>query len=48
MVATYPSHARGIAFRRRVIGGHTAMRFSGAEVDHPWGRRVAFRFDNAG
>ena len=47
-VATYPTHAQGIAFWRRVIGATTSMRFSEGEVDHPWGRRVAFRFDNGG
>jgi predicted acetyltransferase len=47
-VVTYPSHERGIAFWRRVIGEYASMRFSEGEVDHPWGRRVAFRFDNAG
>ncbi len=47
-VVTYPSHARGIAFWRRVIGDCASMRFSEGEVDHPWGWWVAFRFDNGG
>jgi len=46
-VVTYPTHPRGIAFWRRVVGRYTSMRFSEEELDHPWGRRVAFRFDNA-
>lgn len=45
-VVTYPAHRRAIAFWRRAIGRSTSMRFSEAEIDHPWGRRVTFRFDN--
>jgi predicted acetyltransferase len=45
-VVTYPAYARGIAFWRRVVGGYTAGRHVEAEGDHPWGRRVAFTFDN--
>lgn len=45
-VVTYPTHLRAIAFWRRVISRYMAMRFAEDEVDHPWGRRVAFRFDN--
>lgn len=45
-VVTYPTHERGIAFWRRVVGRYTSMRHTEAEMDHPWGRRVAFRFDN--
>lgn len=49
-VATHPNHPRAIAFWRRVVGGYTSGRFSEAEIDHPWGRRVTFRFgsDNDG
>lgn len=43
-VVTYPGHARAIAFWRKVIGRHTAMRFTENELDHPWGRRVCFHF----
>ena len=43
-VVTYPNHPRAIAFWRKVIGRHTAMRFSESELDHVWGRRVCFRF----
>ena len=47
-VVTYPSHDRGIAFWRKVVGRYgNARDCSEAEVDHPWGRRVAFRFDNS-
>lgn len=45
-VVTYPRHARAIAFWRRVVGRYTAQRFMEAELDHPWGRRVVFRFEN--
>lgn len=46
-VVTYPSHLRAIAFWRRVISAYTSMQFVEQEVDHPWGRKVAFRFDNS-
>jgi predicted acetyltransferase len=46
-VVTHVTHLRAIAFWRRVVRRYTSMRFSEDEVDHPWGRRVAFRFDNA-
>ncbi|MEM7738560.1 MAG: GNAT family N-acetyltransferase, partial [Deinococcota bacterium] len=46
-VVTYPTHLRAIAFWRRVISQYTSTNFSEAEVDHPWGRKVAFHFDNA-
>ncbi|MDA0242944.1 MAG: hypothetical protein OT477_05980 [Chloroflexi bacterium] len=46
-VVTYPTHLKGILFWRRVIGQYTAMQFSEEEIDHPWGRKVAFHFDNA-
>ena len=45
-VVTYPTHQRAIAFWRRVVGRYTT-RYTEAEVDHAWGRRVAFRFNNA-
>lgn len=45
-VVTYPTHLRALAFWRRVISRYMAMRFSEDEIDHPWGRRVSFRFDN--
>ena len=46
-VVTYPTHLRAIVFWRRVVSRYRSMRFSEDEVDHAWGRRVAFRFDNA-
>lgn len=46
-VVTYPTHLRAIAFWRRVVSQYTSRRFSEDELDHPWGRRVSFRFDNA-
>jgi predicted acetyltransferase len=45
-IVTYPAHGRAIAFWRKVVGRYTTMRFSEEELDHPWGRRVSFRFDN--
>jgi len=47
-VVTWPTHARAIAFWRRVVISYTSSGHSEQEVDHPWGRRVAWRFDNAG
>jgi aminoglycoside 6'-N-acetyltransferase I len=46
-VVTYPTHLRARAFWRRVVSRYTSMRFSENEIDHPWGRRVSFRFTNA-
>ncbi|TWT43284.1 GNAT family N-acetyltransferase [Botrimarina hoheduenensis] len=46
-VVTYPTHSRAITFWRIIIGRYTSMRFSEQELDHAWGRKVAFRFDNA-
>lgn len=45
-VVTNVPNRRAIGFWRRVIRGYTAAQFSEGEIDHPWGRRVAFRFDN--
>ncbi|MEM9818726.1 MAG: hypothetical protein AAF827_20275 [Cyanobacteria bacterium P01_D01_bin.6] len=45
-VVTWPTHARAIAFWRRVISHYVSNRYSESEIDHPWGRRVAFSFDN--
>ena len=47
-IVTWPSHARAIAFWRRVVRSYASNGHSEEEVDHPWGRRIAFRFDNAG
>ncbi|HCK64925.1 MAG TPA: hypothetical protein DHW49_01545 [Anaerolineae bacterium] len=46
-IVTYPSHLRAIKFWRRVVGRYTSMQFTEEELDHPWGRRVSFRFDNS-
>src|SRR5690606_29504234 len=45
-VVTYPTHVRAIKFWRRVIGQYTKDKFTEEELDHPWGRRVSFRFNN--
>ena len=46
-VVTWPTHDRAIAFWRRVLGRYKEARnVSEAEVDHPFGRRVAFQFEN--
>lgn len=45
-VVTYPTHRRAIAFWRRVIAGYTSNRYTEQELDHPWGRRVSFRFES--
>jgi len=47
-VVTWPTHARAIAFWRRVVGSFVSTRHSETQVDHPWGRRVAWTFDNSG
>jgi predicted acetyltransferase len=46
-VVTYPGHRRAIAFWRRVIDGYSRGVFLEKEMDHPWGRKMVFRFDNA-
>lgn len=45
-VVAVPGDDRAIAFWRRTIGRHTGERFTQVEADHPWGRRVIFRFEN--
>lgn len=45
-VATYPTHARAVSFWRGVLRRH-GVTYSESEGDHPWGTRVAFRFDNS-
>lgn len=45
-VVTYPNHLRAIAFWRRVVSRYMSMHFLEEEIDHPWGRRVSFRFNN--
>jgi aminoglycoside 6'-N-acetyltransferase I len=48
VIVTWPTHARAIAFWRKVVSRHTPNRHSEQEVDLSWGRRVALSFDNAG
>ena len=45
-VATWPSAARSIAFWRKTVPTCTEGEVRETEEDHPWGRRVVFRFDN--
>lgn len=44
-VVTYPNHVRAIHFWRKTISAHTSGRFSEAEADHVWGRKVVFGFE---
>jgi aminoglycoside 6'-N-acetyltransferase I len=46
-VVTWPNHARAIAFWRRVVSRYSQNRFTENEVDHRWGRRVSFHFENS-
>jgi len=48
VIVTWPTHARAIAFWRRVISSYISNGHSEKEVDLSWGRRVALSFDNAG
>jgi aminoglycoside 6'-N-acetyltransferase I len=45
-VATWPTAPRSIAFWRKALPTCTEGAVHEAEEDHPWGRRVVFRFDN--
>lgn len=45
-VVAEPKNLRAVAFWTRAIGEYAATSFHRAEVDHVWGRKVAFRFDN--
>ncbi len=45
-IVTTPTNTRAIAFWRRVVRNYVPNRYSEKEMDHPWGRRVAFTFDN--
>jgi aminoglycoside 6'-N-acetyltransferase I len=47
-IVTWPSHGRAVAFWRRVLSSYASNGHSEEEIDHPWGRRIAFRLDNAG
>ncbi|MBX2996965.1 MAG: hypothetical protein KF893_00535 [Caldilineaceae bacterium] len=46
-IVTYPNHARAITFWRRVVDGYSRSGYAEDEMDHPWGRKVVFRFDNS-
>ncbi len=45
-VATWPTAARSIAFWRKTLPTCSRAAVRETEEDHPWGRRVVFRFDN--
>lgn len=45
-VVTYPSAARPIAFWRKTLPTCAQGEVIETEEDHPWGRKVVFRFDN--
>jgi len=46
-VDTWPSHARAVAFWRRVVLAYSPAALMEDAPDHPWGERVSFRFDNS-
>ena len=46
-VVTYPTQVRAIAFWRRVLTNYTGEGYSENLANHPWGRKVVFRFENA-
>jgi predicted acetyltransferase len=46
-VVTYPNHPQAIAFWRKVMRSYTANHYHEEEVDHPWGKKVAFTFDSS-
>lgn len=45
-IVTPPTNKRAIAFWRKVVSSYTSNAYSEKELDHPWGRRVAFCFNN--
>lgn len=45
-VVTYSAQTGVIAFWQKVIRRYSAAGISESEMDHPWGRKVVFRFDN--
>ena len=45
-VATWPAAARSLAFWRKTLPDCAAREVRETEEDHPWGRRVVFRFEN--
>lgn len=46
-IVTWPSHARAIAFWRRVVSAYSPAAIVQDAPDHPWGERVSFVFDNS-
>lgn len=46
-IVTYPSHAQATAFWRKVLKSYIGKGYTENEADHPWGRKIVFRFDNA-
>lgn len=46
-IVTYPSHARALAFWRRVVHAQSRAALIEEAPNHPWGERVSFRFDNS-
>ena len=46
-IVTYPSHARAIAFWRRVVLAQSSAALIEDAPDHPWGEKVSFRFDSS-
>lgn len=46
-VATWPTASRSIAFWRKTLPTCTDGAVHETEEDHPWGRRIVFRFDNS-
>ncbi len=45
-IVTDPTNVRAVAFWRRVVSGYVSA-YSEEELDHPWGRKVCFSFNNA-
>lgn len=45
-VVTYPNNPRGIGFWRKVMQMYVPDHFTEHEGNHPWGRKVIWRFDN--
>ena len=44
-IVTDPQNRRAVAFWRKVVRHFTAREFTDRVIDHPWGRKVAFRFE---
>ena len=45
-VVTWPTAARAIGFWRKPLPSCASGELRESEEDHPWGRKVVFRFDN--